>query len=88
VKQISIRISYSPGQTTNSKTTRTPQSSGEVMTDKTFLIRFNLPEPRIQSVIAAWAEIQGEHLVLLNAEGKLAALFLMEVVESWSEMET
>lgn len=57
------------------------------MTDKTFLIRFKPPDLRTQSVIAARAEIHGEHLVLLNKEGKLTALFLLEVVESWSEVE-
>lgn len=36
------------------------------------------------AVIAAKAEIHDEHLALLNAKGKLAALFLMEIVESWS----
>jgi hypothetical protein len=38
-------------------------------------------------VLAVRAEIQGEHLVLLNSEGKLAAIFLLEVVESWSEVK-
>jgi hypothetical protein len=57
------------------------------MTDKTFLIRFKFatylsPRP----VLAARAEIRGEHLVLLNADGKLAAMFLLEIVESWSEV--
>jgi hypothetical protein len=31
-------------------------------------------------------EFYGEHLAFLNAEGKLAALFLMEIVESWNEI--
>jgi hypothetical protein len=58
------------------------------MTDKTFLIRFKLatylsPRP----VLAARAQIHGEHLVLLNSEGKLAALFLLEDVEGWPEMK-
>src|SRR5271156_1704285 len=60
---------------------------GQSMTDKTFLIRFKLathlsPRP----VLAARAEIRGEHLVLLDSEEKLAALFLLEIVESWSEL--
>jgi hypothetical protein len=38
-------------------------------------------------VLAARAQIQGEHLVLLNAEGKLAALFLLEDVEDWPEVK-
>jgi hypothetical protein len=55
------------------------------MTDKAYLIRFRHPELSIQSVIAASAEIHGEHIALLDSKGKLAALFLTEVVESWSE---
>jgi hypothetical protein len=58
------------------------------VTDKTILVLFKLatylsPRP----VRAARAEIQGEHLVLLNAEGKLAALFMLEIVEGWSEVK-
>ena len=58
------------------------------MTDKTFLIRFKLatylsPRP----VLAARAQIQGEHLVLLNSEGKLAALFRLEEIEGWLEVK-
>jgi hypothetical protein len=35
-------------------------------------------------MIAASAEFHGEHIALLNSRGKLVALFLMEIVESWS----
>jgi hypothetical protein len=58
------------------------------MNDKTYLIRFKPPELRTQPVIAVSAEIQGNHLVLFNSEGKLAALFLTKVVESCSEMQS
>jgi hypothetical protein len=34
-------------------------------------------------VIAASAEIRGEHLVYLRLDGSLAALFMLEIVESW-----
>ncbi len=30
------------------------------------------------------SEIHEEHLAFINAEGNLAALFLLEVVQSWS----
>jgi hypothetical protein len=43
-----------------------------------------LPSPAVQHVIATSIEIHGEHLVFLNAEGKVAALFLMEIVRSWN----
>ena len=39
-----------------------------------------------QPVIASVAEIHGEHLVLLDSSGRLAGLFLIDVVESWSEL--
>jgi hypothetical protein len=54
-------------------------------TDRTYLVRFKPPELGFQVVTAANAEIHGEHLVLLNSMGKLAALFLMDTVESWAE---
>jgi hypothetical protein len=61
---------------------------GRPMADKTFLIRFKWatylsPRP----VLAARAEVRGEHLILLNSENKLAALFLLEIVDSWSEVK-
>jgi hypothetical protein len=56
------------------------------MSDKVYLIRFKHPALGIDSVIAAGAEIHGEHIALLSSKGKLAALFLTEVVESWSEL--
>jgi hypothetical protein len=42
---------------------------------------------KMQSFEAARAVINDEHLVLLNAKGKLVALFLFNIVESWSEVE-
>jgi hypothetical protein len=56
------------------------------MADKTYLVRFKPPEISTQPVVAERAEIHGEHLVFLNSKGQLAALFLMEIVESWSEV--
>lgn len=58
------------------------------MPAKIFVIRFKPPDLRTESVVATRAEIQGEHLVLLDSEGKLVALYLLEVVESWSELES
>jgi hypothetical protein len=54
------------------------------MTDKTFLVRFKPRELGLKAVIAARAEIHGEHIALLNSKGKLAALFLVEIVQSWN----
>ncbi len=57
---------------------------GEV-TDTKYLVRFKPAELGIQFFTANRAEIQDEHLVFLNSKGELVALFLMEVVESWSD---
>ena len=54
------------------------------MADQTYLVAFKPPSHAIQHVIAATVEVYGERLVFLNAEGKLAALFLMEIVRSWN----
>jgi hypothetical protein len=57
------------------------------MSDKLYLIRLKASELICHAVIAARAEIHGEHLVFLRSEGRLAALFLLEIVENWSEFE-
>jgi hypothetical protein len=54
------------------------------MPNKTFLVR--LRNDALQHVRAATVEMQGEHLVFLTEKGELAALFLMELVESWNEI--
>ena len=54
------------------------------MTDKAYLVRFKPRELGLQIVIAARAEFHGEYIALLDSKGKLAALFLMEIVESWN----
>jgi hypothetical protein len=55
--------------------------------DKLYLIRFKGLELSFRLVMAARAEIHGEHLVFLRSDGKLATLFLLEIVENWSEFE-
>jgi hypothetical protein len=57
------------------------------MGEKTYRIRFKGPQLVPHLVTAARAETHGEHLVFLRSDGSLAALFLMEVVESWPEVE-
>ncbi|HTZ61022.1 MAG TPA: hypothetical protein VMB49_23095 [Acidobacteriaceae bacterium] len=57
------------------------------MADKRFLVVFRPPKRGRQEVIASKAEIHGDHLALINSEGNLAALFLLDVVESWNEVE-
>ena len=54
------------------------------MQNNKYLVR--LRSHAIQEVQAAKVEIYGEHLAFVTPEGKLAALFSLSVVESWSEM--
>ena len=54
------------------------------MTGKTYQVSCKTPETSTQSVIAASCDVYGDHLVFLNSRGKLAAIFLLEIVESWS----
>jgi len=53
------------------------------MSEKAYVVRFKNPGLTTEFVTAATAEIHGEHLALVNSEGKLATLFYMGVVESW-----
>jgi hypothetical protein len=55
------------------------------MADERYLVKFKATTGLGSQVfVAETAEIQDDHLVLLNSEGKLAGLFLFEI-ESWSE---
>jgi hypothetical protein len=54
------------------------------MVEQTYLVALKPPNQAVQHVIAATVEVHGEHLAFLNAEGKLAALFLMKIVQSWN----
>jgi hypothetical protein len=54
------------------------------MPDKTFLVRMKAPNRAVQHVAASTFEIHDEHLIFCDSEGKLAALFLLEIVESWN----
>jgi hypothetical protein len=58
------------------------------MPDKTYLIRLKKTDLHSHFVIAANAEIHGEHLVFLRSDGSLVALFLLEIVESWSKSDS
>jgi hypothetical protein len=58
------------------------------MQDKTYMVRFKVPEIMMETVRAVRAEIQDDHLVFIDSQGRLAALFLMELVESWSEVQS
>ena len=65
---------------------RHDQRSQTTMSENVYLIRFKPAEISPQTLVAATAEIHGDHLVLLNAKGQISALFVMDTVESWSEI--
>ena len=60
----------------------------ELMIEKTYIVRFRPPETTVQVLIAASAEVADDYLVMFKANGAMAAMFAMEVVESWSDSET
>ena len=55
------------------------------MPNRTFLVR--LRSDAIQQVRAATIEVHGQHLVFLTAKGKLAGVFLLDLVESWRQID-
>ena len=57
------------------------------MAEKTYLVRLRPPSLALQQVTASRFEIQDEHLVFVDALGKLAGFFLLELVESWNALE-
>jgi hypothetical protein len=57
------------------------------MAAKRFLVRFKLPQMTMQPVIAESARIQGDQLVFLDSKRKQVAVFVLTVVESWSESD-
>jgi hypothetical protein len=48
--------------------------------EKTYIVMFKRPEINIQPVIAGRAEIHGDRLVFVDSDGRLVALFLLEMV--------
>jgi hypothetical protein len=58
------------------------------MRDNRYLVRFKCSHLNPHLVLAASVEIHGEHLVFLRSDGSLAALFVLEIVESWSEADS
>ena len=57
------------------------------MADTVYLVRFKGADSPRELVKAETIEFHGEHLVFLRSDGSLAALFLLEIVESWSEVK-
>jgi hypothetical protein len=57
------------------------------MPNKAYLVRFKGTDLPAELVIAENIEFHGEHLVFLRSDGTLAAVFVLEIVESWSEVK-
>jgi hypothetical protein len=56
------------------------------MIDQTYLVRLKPQSRAIQHVAASIVEVLGGHLVFLDAERRLAAVFLLDLVESWEPL--
>ena len=57
------------------------------MPDKRYLLKLKPPGLSFRSLVATTAEIHGDHLALVNSDGKLAALFVLDAVDCWLEIE-
>ena len=57
------------------------------MPDKKYLVRFKESDLAPQLVKSAAVETYGEHLVFLLSTGELSALFLLEAVKDWEEVD-
>jgi hypothetical protein len=57
------------------------------MVEKTLTIRFTARDLAPVAFTAERAEFHGSYLVLRTTDGELAAMFLLDVVESWAEVK-
>jgi hypothetical protein len=57
------------------------------MADTAYLVRFKGGDLLPELVIAETVELHGEHIAFVRPDGSLAALFVLEIVESWSEIK-
>jgi hypothetical protein len=53
------------------------------MADQTYLVKLKPPSRAKQHVVASVGGVRGDNLVFLDGQGQLAALFLLERVQSW-----
>jgi hypothetical protein len=56
------------------------------MDEKTYLVCLKPPSFALQQVVAAKVDIYGEHLIFVHLNGTVAAVFLLELVQSWNEL--
>jgi hypothetical protein len=52
-----------------------------------YVVCFTEPALGSKIVIAGSYRIEGEHLIFLAQDGRVAALFLLEIVEHWSSTD-
>jgi hypothetical protein len=57
------------------------------MDDKTYLVSFKESGLSPVLVEAGKVEVHGEHLGFLRASGALSAMFLLDIVRDWSEID-
>ena len=54
------------------------------MVDQVFFVVLKSSKHAIQHVLAARYEVRGEHLAFINKEGRLAAQFPIDTIQSWN----
>jgi hypothetical protein len=54
---------------------------------KMYVVFFSDASLGFQIVLAASSRIEGDHLVFLTEDGRMAALFLCEAVKRWSSID-
>ena len=63
-----------------------PYSIVPFIMEKIYVVRLKLPSQLCQQVRAASVEINGNQLVFMDSKGKVAGMFLIELVEDWNEL--
>jgi hypothetical protein len=84
VENRKTQAAYMPHSASHCSEVKHPYNS---MTNTAYLVRFKGGDPPPELVIAETIEFHGEHLAFLRSDGRLAALFVLEIVESWSEVK-
>ena len=61
--------------------------TGNRMTDTTYLLKLKAPQPSVHLFVASTLEVHGDQVVLLNGRGNLVAMIVLEIIESWCEVD-
>jgi hypothetical protein len=57
-----------------------------LLREKTFLVQIKPRSSTLLRVLASTVFVTGDHLVFFNSKGKLSALFMVDMVESYNEL--